>query len=184
MIHRQPCPRLWVMTDPRMGETLWDILADVPRGSGVVFRHYGVPDRRAIFERVRRIARARRLVLVLAGPPALAIRWKANGAHGPSPHRHSPRPLLRTAPAHNARELARATGKHAVFVSPVFATRSHPGARPLGPVRFGLLAQKARLPVIALGGMNARNAGRSRRFGAMGWAAIDGLTPRRKAIRT
>ncbi|MGH6781128.1 MAG: thiamine phosphate synthase, partial [Sphingomonadaceae bacterium] len=146
---------------------------------GIIFRHYDVPERRALYEKVRRIARARRLVLLLAGPPALAIGWKADGAHGRSPHRRSPRPLLRTAPAHDARELVAARGMDAVFLSPVFATRSHPGSPTLGPVRFGLLARTSKLPVIALGGMDARRAQRLKPLGATGWAAIDGLTPRR-----
>jgi thiamine-phosphate pyrophosphorylase len=61
----------------------------------------------------------------------------------------------------------------AVLLSPAFATRSHPDARALGPVRFRLLAQHARMPVIALGGMTARTA---RRLASPRWAAIDGLS--------
>ena len=60
----------------------------------------------------------------------------------------------------------------ALVLSPVFATRSHPGAPPLGPLRFRLLARQARVPVIALGGMTARRAAA---LGAA-WAAIDGLS--------
>jgi acyl dehydratase len=36
------------MTDPRMGEALWQALERMPRGSGVIFRHYGMPGRRAM----------------------------------------------------------------------------------------------------------------------------------------
>ncbi|MEI9852948.1 MAG: hypothetical protein WDN24_21210 [Sphingomonas sp.] len=39
-----------------------------------------------------------------------------------------------------------------MFVSPVFATRSHPGARTLGRMRLRLLIAGLRVPVIALGG--------------------------------
>jgi thiamine-phosphate pyrophosphorylase len=60
-----------------------------------------------------------------------------------------------------------------VLVSPVFATRSHPGARGLGPLRFGMLAQRAGLPLIALGGMDRRRFARLAPLGAHGWAAID-----------
>ena len=60
-----------------------------------------------------------------------------------------------------------------MLLSPVFATRSHPGGGTLGPVRFRLLARQARLPVIALGGMNAAKA-RALRWKR--WAAIDGLS--------
>ncbi|WP_232455525.1 thiamine phosphate synthase [Sphingomonas sp. KC8] len=163
------------MTDPRMGDALWSALARLPAGTGIVFRHYGHPARRALYDRVRTIARARRLVLVLAGPPALAIAWRADGAHGRSPHRRVARPLLRTAPVHGMRERTAAirTGADAIFVSPAFATRSHPGAAPLGVVRFGLLARGAGTRIIALGGMNPSRARRLKALGADGWAGID-----------
>jgi len=60
-----------------------------------------------------------------------------------------------------------------VFVSPVFATRSHPGARALGPIRFALMVRGLPIPVIALGGMTAKRARRLQLLGASGWAAID-----------
>ena len=175
MRSRQPLPRLWLMTDERMGEALWDALARLPCGSGVIFRHYAAADRRALFERVRTIARRRRLVLVLAGTPRQAVAWRADGAHGRSPYRRAARPLLRTAPVHDGRELATARA-HAVLLSPIFATRSHAQARALGPLRFAMLARRAALPVIALGGMGARRFRRLAPLGAYGWAAIDALT--------
>ena len=174
MHHRQPLPRLWLMTDERMGDALWDALARLPRGSGIIFRHYATRDRRAVFERVRRIARKRRLVLILAGSPRAAIAWRADGAHGRSPHVRTARPLLRTMPVHKHTELGAARA-HAVLISPVFATRSHLGKRPLGPVRFGLLARTAGMPAIALGGMDADRFGRLVVLGAYGWAGIDAL---------
>src|SRR6187402_67758 len=175
MRSRQPLPTLWLMTDARMGDALWDALARLPRGSGVIFRHYGARDRRALFERIRRVARRRGLILLLAGSPREAAAWRADGAHGRSPHIRTIRPLLRTAPAHDAREIGTARA-HAILLSPVFATRSHPGALPLGPVRFGLLARRSALPVIALGGMDARRFRRLTPLGACGWAGIDALT--------
>ncbi|MEY5032109.1 MAG: hypothetical protein RL354_1140, partial [Planctomycetota bacterium] len=50
----------------------------------------------------------------------------------------------------------------AVLLSPVFPTRSHPGAAVLGALRFLLMAQRSPLPVIALGGMTKRRAARKR----------------------
>jgi thiamine-phosphate pyrophosphorylase len=43
----------------------------------------------------------------------------------------------------------------------------------LGAVRFRLLAARAGLPVIALGGMNRH---RAQALKPAGWAAIDGLS--------
>ena len=181
MRSRQPLPRLWLMTDERMGEDLWDALARLPRGSAVIFRHYATRDRRALFDRVRSVARKRRLVLILAGTPGEAVAWRADGAHGRSPHRRSSRPLLRTAPAHGAGELGTAKAD-AVLLSPVFATRSHPGRPPLGPIRFGMLAQMAVVPVIALGGMDARRFRCLARLGAYGWAGIDAFSGSRGPV--
>jgi thiamine-phosphate pyrophosphorylase len=163
MPRRQPLPRLWLMTDERQGDALWDALERLPKGSGVVFRHYGLArrKRRNLFERVCKVARRRRLLL-LAGAGL-----RGDGVHGGRGRG------FRSASAHNLRELktAERSGAALVFLSPAFPTRSHPGARTLGPVRFGLIARQARAPVIALGGVHARNARRLPHI--YGWAGID-----------
>jgi thiamine-phosphate pyrophosphorylase len=46
----------------------------------------------------------------------------------------------------------------AVFLSPVFATTSHPHAPALTPVRAAFIAAHAPVPVYALGGVTPRNA--------------------------
>lgn len=165
MKRRQPLPRLWLMTDERQGDGLWRALERLPRGSGIVFRHYSLPagERRRLYERVRRVARKRGLALLVAGGPLPG----ADGAHGRRGRG------LRSASAHNMREMraAERAGADLVFLSPVYPTRSHPGARPLGPRCFALIAHQARVPVIALGGMNAERARTLR--GAYGWAGID-----------
>ena len=176
MTRRQPLPRLWLMTDERQGEALWAALERLPRWSGVVFRHYGLADdaRRALFRDVRRVARRRDLLLLLAGTDAEALAWGAHGSHGLGP-RSSPG-RVRSAPAHDLAEIraAERAGADFVFLSPVFPTRSHPGAEPLGPHRFAALACATSLPVIALGGMD-ENRVRGLR-GAYGWAGIDAWT--------
>lgn len=171
MPSRKPLPRLWLVSDRRNDAQLDRAVARLPRGSGVIFRHYHLPPaaRRARFARVRRLCRRRGHRLVLAGPPALARRWRAEGACGP------PARGVLLAAGHDLREIGRANraGVGAVLLSPVFATRSHPGRPTLGPLRFLLLARRSRAPVIALGGMTPR---RARRLARHGWAAIDGLS--------
>jgi thiamine-phosphate pyrophosphorylase len=163
------------MTDERMGEGLWRAVERLPRGSGVIFRHYAAPNRRVLFAQLKGICRRRHLLLLLGGSPRQAIAWRADGVHGRSPHLRTPRPLVRTSPAHDVRELARAKA-HAILLSPVFATRSHPAAAVLGPFRFATLARRSGVPVIALGGMNARRFRRLAPLGAYGWAGIDAFT--------
>ncbi|NIJ21306.1 thiamine-phosphate pyrophosphorylase [Sphingomonas naasensis] len=169
---RHPLPQLWLMTDERMGESLWTALARLPRGSGVVFRHYGLApaERRALFARVVKLARRRELLVVRAGAQRLGR--AETGLHGQRG------PGLRTFAAHSRREAVAAMrgGADLLFVSPVFATRSHPGARALGRVRLGLLIRGLAVPVIALGGMDATRAAGLKALGVYGWAAIDAWT--------
>ena len=186
------------MTDERMGDRLRAALVRLPRGGGVIFRHHAAPpaERRRLFAAVRQIARRRGLVLVLAGSVRDAIGWRADGVHGRSRHVTGPRGLLRTAPVHDARELVAATRAKAdiALVSPVFPTRSHPGAPSLGVLRFGLLANAGPRRgrgtgstgprpapgnplLITLGGMDARRFRRVHPLGTHGWAAIDAWLP-------
>jgi thiamine-phosphate pyrophosphorylase len=170
-------PSPFLMTDERMGDALWSALERLPRGAGVVFRHYRLPpaDRRALFERVRAVARRRGLVLILAGTERLARAWGADGVHGRSPHRLSARPLLRSAPVHDRPALIEARRRECdlLFVSPLFPTRSHPGAPVLGAVRAGLMMGMDRSRVVALGGMTQHRARSCAALGIRRWAAID-----------
>ncbi len=170
-------PKVWLMTDERMGEALWTTLRRLPPGAGLVFRHHATPprERLTLFRRVRRIARARRLTVVSADGPL-------PGADGV--HRGRGRGL-RTWPAHDRREAiaAKRAGAALVFVSPVHATRSHPGAAALGPMRAARMAQGLGMTVIALGGMDARRWRRIRRLGFDGWAGIDAFNQTRRSAQ-
>ena len=169
MARRNPLPALWLITDARTDGVLGRAIARLPRGSGVIFRHWHLPpgERAARLEKVRRLCRRHSHALEIAG----------KGYGPPAPHR-------RLATAHNLREIGRAnrfgarTAGAAILLSPVYPTATHPGARALGRMKFLALAKRARRPVIALGGMTAR------RFRGLrgplsskvhGWAAIDGL---------
>lgn len=172
-------PQIWLISDARNDAALEATLARLPRGSGLIYRHYHLPpaERRARFDRLAGLARRRDHRLVLAGTPAQARRWRADGAYGAPALLGAGPALLRLVTAHSLTEIARARRARAdaILLSPVFATRSHPAAKLLGPLRFRLLTARAGLPVIALGGLDAR---RARCLGASPWAAIDGLIPK------
>jgi thiamine-phosphate pyrophosphorylase len=176
MFRRQPFPNLWLVTDERNDASLEDALRRLPRGSGLIYRHYHLPDaeRVARFRQLARIARARDMVVILADSGLTAAEWGADGIYGAPRSLYPRRDMLRLATAHSLREIGEANrlGADAVLLSPAFPTRSHPGAGALGPVRFRLLAEHARMPVIALGGMDQHKADR---LGWPLWAAIDGL---------
>lgn len=176
---RQAIPGTWLFTDERLGGTdrrdpLWRAVEALPRGAGIVFRHYGWPPaaRRRLLADLVPLARRRGLVLV-----GSRIAEAPGGVHRPRGDRHARGRGLVTAAAHGRRELlqAFAAGADLVFLSPVFPTRSHPGAATLGPLRFGLAARAAPGPVLALGGVDAGRARRLQPLGAAGYGAIDAL---------
>jgi len=164
---RGKLPPLVLMTDD---ERLPDPLAAaraLPCGSMVVVRTRD----RAQLERfscaVLRVARTAGLAVVIAGDPELASRLGADGFHlpearmGDSAYWRARFPsLLITASAHSLHALLRAQSMpiDAVFLSPVFSTRSHPERASLTPVRVNLLAKQMRKPLYALGGIDVRNA--------------------------
>ncbi len=130
------------------------------------------------------IAREKRLVLLVSADPELADACDADGVHWPPGHAKAARiwrrlqpGRLMTMPAHDRRELvlAEKAGADAALLSPVFATRSHPGAFPIGAMRAGTLVRSCALPVYALGGITADTAKRLSGAGFAGVAAIDGL---------
>ncbi len=171
MIHIPPrvktLPPAFYVADRCAGHEPLAIAACLPRGSGVIYRDYGAPDRAAYAAEMATLARRRGLVLLVAGDAALARAVGASGWHLPE-HRLA-RPLppppgggLVTAAAHDRRAILRAAraGVDAVLVSPVFATASHPAARAIGPHRLARLLAASPLPVYALGGIDAVRARR------------------------
>lgn len=171
-------PRIWLMTDPRFGDGLLRAVRKLPIGSGVIFRHYHLPDgeRFRLFRNVRKICRQRGHVILLAGDENNARRWHADGFHGRK--RRSPI-MVHSAAVHDRHELAKARrmGADMVLISPLFSTASHVGQRPMGIARFITLAQLAgKMKVIALGGMTARKASMLDKASVYGWAAIDAFS--------
>ena len=179
--HRKKLPMIWLMTDERVDESaLLAAVARLPkRRAGIIFRHYSTiaSRRRALFDRIARIARSRRLVLMLGGTAIQAQAWGADGWHGRD-RRRAAKPLLHSRPVHDRREMVQAAHFSADFIllSPLFPTRSHPGSPILGRKGFAALARLAPMPVIALGGVRAAHQGMLTGIGASGWAAIDGLS--------
>lgn len=136
------------------------IITRLPRGiSGVVFRHDGTPGRAALARRISLLCRARRITLVIAGDWRMAATCRA-GLHlrgGAAPRTRYRGPIT-TASAHDRAQIVAATraGVTIAFLSPAFATASHPGERPLDAVRWAGLAQACKTPVLALGGVAGR----------------------------
>jgi thiamine-phosphate pyrophosphorylase len=178
-------PTLVLMTDD---DRLVDPLPAaylLPPNSLVVLRARDAARRADLAHALSRVARARDLHVSIAGDPELAIRCGADGVHfpeariGDAAHWRACRPhWLITCAAHSLRACARAriALADAVFLAPVFTTKSHPGRGCLGPSRARAIARAAPIPVYALGGVDARNAARLADGGFVGLAAVEGLT--------
>lgn len=171
-----PLPDVWLVSDAVNDAALEAALRRLPRGSGLIFRHYHLAPaaRRARFKALRCVAHRFGHCVILSGNAAQASHWGADGVYGPAERLAQGPALPRLVTAHSLHEIGRANGLRAaaILLSPVFPTHSHPGAPSLGPVRFRLLARRSRVPVIALGGINTR---RARQLGTAKWAAIRAL---------
>jgi thiamine-phosphate pyrophosphorylase len=152
-------PPLWLFTDARRMPDPRPAAKRLPRGlAGVVFRHDGAPDRVALGRDLAQICRDRRLALVVAGDVRLAAALGAGvhlrAGHWPGSVRLSGR--LITSSAHTLKELRRAQRAQAsvIFLSPVFATLSHPGSASLNVATWTRLARQSCAAVGALGGID------------------------------
>lgn len=183
-------PPLWLFSDERLQNRLVDVVASLPVGSGVVLRHDDLPvgARYRLMRGVMRVARLRQLTVILAGEAAMARRWGAHGVHvryhmaarSGAARRGG---FLMSMPVHNRREALRARKMRAdiVFISPLYATRSHDGAAYLGDAAWRRLARDVGgAQAAALGGMSAAaaralNRKRGSFHGRAAWAGIDAL---------
>ena len=183
--HPAGLPPLWLFTDSRRVADPRPAVARLPKGlAGVVLRHDQEPGRAALGRDLARLCRAQRLRLVVAGDPRLAAALGA-GVHLRGGRWPAGAPVLvrrrvgvlMTSSAHGVADLRRAArvGADLAFLSPAFATRSHPDATVLGPLRWGLLARGARLPVAALGGIGGMTVRRLPRGMCRAVGAIEAL---------
>ncbi|MBX9745591.1 MAG: thiamine phosphate synthase [Hyphomonadaceae bacterium] len=171
-------PSLYFFTDPARIPNPCAVARKLPRGTAIVYRHFGAADRVRMARRLIAICRSRGLKLLIAADAELAARVGADGVHWPE-QRLVPRSseALMTASAHSAEAVGRAisAGADACVLSPIFPTASGSGHPPLGLFRASQIARAAGVPVIALGGINARRANLLAGRGFAGVAAVGAL---------
>lgn len=177
------------LTDRRRGPDPLAVAKALPAGAAIIVRDYDDLGRAATARGLKEIAEARGLVLMIGGDAVLAREIGADGLHlrsdqlrkglggvlleqGGQFHRAGGR--LLTVSCHSAEELERAgaIGADIALLSPVFATASHPGAEGLGAEEFRRLASASPIPVLALGGVDERNAASLAGPNVAGLAAI------------
>ncbi len=158
------------------------IVADrLPSNTGIIFRHYNSKNRREMASYLSKICKRRQIMLYIAQDPSLAKAVKAGGLHLPE-YQISRLPLIRhrypglkiSTACHSARSLTLASslGADIAFLSPLFATDSHPGKIGLGIIRAALAKQNVSLPVYALGGIHMQKLASLQALGFSGFGAI------------
>ena len=175
-------PQLFLLTDVNRLADPTDVLHRLPRGAAVILRH---TDPNVLVRLAHRIIpRAHRLGLnvLLAGDMRLAIRLGADGVHlserlaqrGPGRIQVPTPNFIVTVAAHSRLALWRAAraGADLSLLSQAFPSESHPGASALGSLRFLILAKHSPVPVVALGGVDEKNARRLRVDAVAGLGAI------------
>lgn len=174
-------PRRFLMTDEIRTPRLAEWIGRTGPDTGIIFRHYGVPDRESLALKVASLANAMGRPFLVAGDVRLALRCGATGVHLPEWAVRCPpsRKLLGkcplvTAAAHSLGALLRAAaiGCNAVLLGPVYATESHPEARPLGAARASAIAMQSPIAVYVLGGVTESRWRLLQSFGFAGYAAI------------
>lgn len=183
-----PAPPLVVVTDRRqahgsLGDILQATFAAGCRWASLREKDLPADAQVSLLQRLLPIARAHGARLSLHGDPAIAKEAGADGVHlsaGRDPA--LARKLLGPAALigvslHTAEEAARldpATVDYAI-AGAVFATPSKPGYGPIGLSGLRIIAEVARVPVIAIGGIGALTASDALRAGARGLAVMGGL---------
>ncbi len=180
-------PPLLLITDPSLGAALPERVAAALAGGvrHLLLRHKGgsAADLLTQAAALQPLARQNGALLLIHDRLDVALALAADGVHLPEnglptamARRLLPHGLLgRSCHSPDSACQALAAGADYVTLSPVFATRSHPEAIPLGLATFAAWRQQIPGPVLALGGITVANAASVVLAGADGVALIRGL---------
>ncbi|MBE7636095.1 hypothetical protein GUA87_04510 [Sneathiella sp. P13V-1] len=175
-------PHFFYFTDHGRGRAPLEMAELLPQEVGIIFRHYEAPNRAQIAEEISEICQKRRLFLSIAGDPQLAAEVGAEGVHLPEfmiakiPLMITKYPnLIISTACHSVSSLRQANqlGADFSFISPLFPTNSHPGARHLPVHAVARELGDLDIPVLGLGGITHNRWRQIQQMGFQGFGAID-----------
>lgn len=172
-------PPAFFLTDPVRTPEPLRVIAGLPAGWGVIYRHFGHPDREEIARQLLKLCRARKILLLIGADAELAAWIGADGVHWPkrlagASRKWRGRFKLQTVSGHSGDNPGqfRSFPVNAILFSTVFGSRSASAGRPIGALRFRQIVPSLPFPVYALGGVNPDNG--LQIADSAGLAAIDG----------
>ena len=182
-----PLPGLFVLTDPHRLPDPLAIATHLFEGSGLIYRHFGAPDRHEIACALAKLASEKGFTFLVGNDPELAQSTGANGVHWAESHMEratdwTAKFKLMTAAAHSLYAMTRGQniGLDAVLVSAIFPSSSPSAGPPIGPDTLRKWVDATEIPAYALGGVTVENADRINQFAGaamIGGAADLGQTP-------
>ena len=175
-------PPLLFFTDPDRTPRPWETAAQLPAGSGVVFRHFGRADALETVQRLRAVTLDRGVRLLIGRDADLAGAVGADGVHLPERALDRAEALAVARPdwiitgAAHSRAVLETPGLDAFVVSPVFPAGGASAERPaLGLQTLSEWVGAASCPVYALGGIGSANGQSLIGSGACGIAGVSAI---------
>ncbi len=185
------------MTDPQRVLDPVAVAQGLPRGSAIIYRHFGRDGHRREADALRQVTFARDQQLLMGHDPELAVQIGADGVHfrrdgqvlAPSLWREKcPDWIITMAGLKGGQKYQKNYQKSyqqnyqgdlsvldGLFVSSVFYSKSPSAGDPIGVPALTDICARLPVPVFALGGINTRTVHDLIGSGAAGLAGIEGL---------
>ncbi len=159
-------PPVLVFTDPQRTPDPVALARAIPPNWALVYRHFGARDRREIAGKLAKLAYIRGFQLWIGADPELAFGIGAAGVHWPerlglAAKRWTGAFSIMSLSAHAVSSIAGPPppGIDARILSTAFPSGSASAGKPIGALRLRRAVRNARIPIYALGGVTAENAG-------------------------
>ena len=155
-------------------------ILNLKKNSGVIFRNYKKKIDLKTVKKFHKLCKKNKLRFYLSNNIKLALQANLNGVYIPSFNKslnlnnfkNNRKNFTILGSAHNILELKlkEKQGVDFIFLSPLFLTKNYQDN--LGVIKFNLISQKAKKPIIALGGVRKNNLNKINLVNAVGLSGI------------
>lgn len=168
---------------------LFKIIKTLPKNTLIIFREYDLTEekRQELAQKIILEAKKYKLKVLIGKSLRLALDLHADGVHF-SDNDKIPLSLINkknfrknfifSYAAHNLHSILKAKNlkNDLTFISPIFKTNSHEGAKTFGLLNLRKIILKVKKPLHGLGGINLNNIKSIRSSGIAGFAGIEIFT--------